>query len=97
MTTQEETETVKWAKRFVADCAERDGCPPLHVSGDAMLDVCRALLSSSKAERELREALKSLGTALLPDAMAKEKGGLTPESRARCMAIVKAALVEPEK
>ncbi len=51
------SEAVEWARRFVADCAEREnGCPPNVVSGDAMLEICTALLSSSARVEELEGA-----------------------------------------
>lgn len=55
--TEREEALEKWAMAFVADVEARGGIPPLHVSGDAMHDICRALLSSSRAEGEMREAL----------------------------------------
>ncbi len=75
-------------------------CNP-HLLGfrDAVLSCLRELKasrSSAKAEGEMREALEALRTALLPDAMAKEKGALTAASRERCMAIVKRALTPKE-
>ncbi len=48
------------------------------------------------AAPELLAALKSLLPQLLPDALAKDKGGLTAESRQRCMAIVKDAIAKSE-
>ena len=58
------TRTLEWARRFAADCAAPGSTPPLHVSGDAMLDVCRALLSSSAAASgvvgALEKALQSM-------------------------------------
>lgn len=56
-----------------------------------------ALLSAARRAREMEEALKTLRTQLLPDALCKEKGGLTSFSRRRCMAIVKAALPPAEQ
>jgi len=61
---EREEALLKWAAAFVADVEARGGIPPLHVSGDAMNDICRALLSSSAAEGEMREALESLVDAI---------------------------------
>jgi len=35
----------KWIERFIADAAANNGCPPNSVSGDSLLDVCRAYVA----------------------------------------------------
>jgi len=62
---EREEALLKWAAGFVADVESRGGIPPLHVSGDAMHDICRALLSSSAAEAEMREALEHARRTLI--------------------------------
>lgn len=57
MTEQERGRILRWAQMFVHDCAQREA-PPLHTSGDATLDLCRALLFTSTAEERMREALE---------------------------------------
>ena len=55
MTEGERVRILQWAQRFADDCAAPGSTPPLHASGDAMLDVCLALLSTSAAVRGMRE------------------------------------------
>lgn len=57
MSEEERSRVLRWAQMFVRDCEQREA-PPLHTSGDATLDLCRALLSTSSAERGMREALE---------------------------------------
>lgn len=57
MTDEELAGIIKWAAHFVEPYEDADTPPPLRVSGDAMLDVCRALLSTSASVRGMREAL----------------------------------------
>ena len=65
-----------------------------------IIDEANETMARAKAEilhlrainAELVDVLQSLQTQLFPDAMCKEKGGLTATSRMRCMAIVKDAL-----
>ncbi len=60
MTEVERVRILQWAQRFADDCAAPGSTPPLHASGDAMLDVCLALLSTSAAVRGMREALEKI-------------------------------------
>ncbi len=57
-------ELLTWAKRFVADADANSGCPPNAVSGDSLLDVCRALIASTSFRAERDAVLKALRLAV---------------------------------
>lgn len=62
MTTQEETEAMESAERLVRRCAPKEVTrTPLQIDA---YNVARALLSSSKAARGMREALEQTATQL---------------------------------
>lgn len=36
----------EWAAGFLRECADNNNCPPLHVSGDALQEICIAYLAA---------------------------------------------------